>query len=94
MRHLLLISIQYEHCFVKSFGWYDDKNSIFIAMEYLPNGDLHKYLGSPLLESEGQHIVSQVLEGLCFMHQNGFIHRDLKPAVSLAIRTVKVNNVS
>jgi calcium/calmodulin-dependent protein kinase I len=53
-------------------------------MEYFPYGDLHNYLGSPLPESEGQNIVAQVLEGLNFMHQNGFAHRDLKPAVSLA----------
>lgn len=53
-------------------------------MEYLSNGDLRKYLGSPLAEHEGQSIISQVLEGLDYMHQNGFTHRDLKPAVSLA----------
>ena len=58
-------------------------------MEYLPNGDLHKYLTSPLPETEGQHIVFQILEGLDFMHDNGFAHRDLKPAVSLAIRFFK-----
>jgi serine/threonine protein kinase len=63
-------------------------------MEYLPNGDLHKYLGSPLSEREGQIIVSQVVEGLDFMHQNGFAHRDLKPAVSLATRLVTISNVS
>ena len=53
-------------------------------MEYLPAGDLHKYLSSPLPEMEAQHIVFQILEGLHFMHDNGFAHRDLKPAVSLA----------
>ena len=63
-------------------------------MEYLPNGDLHKYLGLPLPESEGQIIVSQVLEGLVFMHQNGFAHRDLKPAVSLFVRLITISNVS
>jgi serine/threonine protein kinase len=52
-------------------------------MEYLPHGDLHKYLSSPLPETDAQHIVSQILEGLDFMHENGFAHRDLKPAVSL-----------
>jgi serine/threonine protein kinase len=59
-------------------------------MEYLPNGDLHKYLGSAFPEREGQEIVSQVLEGLDFMHQNGFAHRDLKPAVSLIIPLILV----
>lgn len=54
-------------------------------MEYLPNGDLEKYLGSPLPEEEARDIVHQVLEGLQFMHENDFTHRDLKPAVSAAI---------
>ena len=63
-------------------------------MEYLPNGDLHKYLSSPLPENEGQHIIHQILEGLSFMHEKGFAHRDLKPAVSLAIHLTKINNIS
>ncbi|KAI4159177.1 MAG: hypothetical protein LQ342_006824 [Letrouitia transgressa] len=76
----------YEQSFVKSFGWYDDNDDVFIAMEYLPYGDLHKYLGSPLPESEGQHIVSQLLEGLHFMHDHDFAHRDLKPNNILVVR--------
>ena len=54
-------------------------------MEYLPDGDLHQHLNSPLSETEGQHIVSQILNGLRFMHEVGFAHRDLKPAVGLAM---------
>ena len=53
-----------------------------MTMEYLPHGDLQKYLGSAIPEGEGQSIVYQVLEGLEFMHERGFTHRDLKPAVS------------
>lgn len=67
---------------MKSFGWYNDADSIFIAMEYLRYGDLHHFLGTPLPEREGQQIVYQIVEGLGFMHENGFAHRDLKPAVS------------
>jgi serine/threonine protein kinase len=54
-------------------------------MEYLPLGDLHNYLGSPLPEHEGQQIATQILEGLDFMHDNDFAHRDLKPAVRLTM---------
>ena len=82
----MLISVKFEECFVKSFGWYDDNDSIYLTMEYLPDGDLHQYLNSPLLEKDGRRIVSQILEGLRFMHERGFTHRDLKPAVRLAIR--------
>ena len=62
-------------------------------MEYLPYGDLHKYISSPLPEKEGQHIVSQILEGLDFMHDNDFAHRDLKPDVSLPLRCFEINNI-
>jgi calcium/calmodulin-dependent protein kinase I len=49
-------------------------------MEYFPLGDLQAYLTSPLPETEVKQICFQILEGLDFMHRNGFAHRDLKPA--------------
>lgn len=52
-------------------------------MEYFPYGDLHQYLRRPLPEIESRQIVEQVLEGLHFMHDYGFVHRDLKPKVRL-----------
>jgi serine/threonine protein kinase len=58
---------------------------VFIAMEYFPLGDLQNYLSSPLSEKEVKQIASQILEGLSFMHDNGFAHRDLKPTVSLLV---------
>lgn len=53
-------------------------------MEYVEHGDLQRYLHSalPLPESDAQQITFQVLEGLQFMHGNGYSHRDLKPGVS------------
>ncbi|KAJ5521021.1 hypothetical protein N7463_001474 [Penicillium fimorum] len=51
-------------------------------MEYLEIGDLHNYLlkqKQPLPELEARSIMSQILEGLDLMHDNGFAHRDLKP---------------
>jgi serine/threonine protein kinase len=75
---------QYERCFVKSYGWYQHEASLFIAMEYLELGDLQDYLldNDKLQEYEAQCIMSQILEGLDLMHDNGFAHRDLKPNVS------------
>lgn len=56
---------------------------MFIAMEYFEHRDLQRHLSlsPPLPESEAQQIVFQVLEGLSFMHENNFSHRDLKPGV-------------
>ena len=51
-------------------------------MEYLEHGDLQKHLTGPLPEVEAKEISSQLVEGLVFMHDNGFAHRDLKPGVS------------
>ena len=62
-------------------------------MEYLPRGDLHQHLSSPLSEEQGQQIVFQILEGLQFMHDMGFAHRDLKPAVSLAVRLIEISDI-
>ncbi|KAJ5394929.1 uncharacterized protein N7487_009232 [Penicillium crustosum] len=73
---------QYERCFVKSLGWYQTEAKLFIAMEYLELGDLQDYLHGqkqPLPEFEAQCIMSQILEGLDLMHENGYAHRDLKP---------------
>lgn len=69
---------------MKSFGWYDDTEAIYIALEYCPHGDLHRYLSrrTPLPLGEAQELTRQILEGLHDMHVNGFAHRDLKPAVS------------
>ncbi|KAI1484617.1 kinase-like domain-containing protein [Biscogniauxia mediterranea] len=70
---------KYAHCFVRSDGWFESIDAVFITMEYLEHGDLHRYLTRPLPEDEVKQITMQVLEGLNYMHQNGFAHRDLKP---------------
>ncbi|OAQ80658.1 protein kinase [Purpureocillium lilacinum] len=80
----------YWHCFVRSHGWFELDDSVFITMEYLEHGDLEQHLKSPLPEVEARQITGQVLEGLSFMHQNGFIHRDLKPGVRENIMVVTV----
>lgn len=52
-------------------------------MEYFPLGDLDSYLqtSQQLPEADVQQVTFQVLEGLLFMHENGYSHRDLKPQV-------------
>lgn len=72
---------QYQQHFVRSLGWYDGAHSVFIAMEYVENGDLQQYVGQCMPEPEMQLIASQVLEGLGYMHDQRYAHRDLKPAV-------------
>ena len=66
---------------MKFLGWFEEPEVLYIAMEYLPEGDLTMCLGSPLQQKTVQTISKQILEGLKVMHQKGMAHRDLKPAV-------------
>ncbi|KAL8867564.1 MAG: hypothetical protein Q9174_005583 [Haloplaca sp. 1 TL-2023] len=70
-----------EAYFVKLLGWYQGNAHIYIAMEYLAEGDLYARVSQPLPEAEVRSISYQLLEGLDFMHRKGFTHRDLKPSV-------------
>lgn len=53
-------------------------------MEYLRLGDLARFRNSdgPFHPTTAGLIVRQVLEGIVFMHEISFAHRDLKPGVS------------
>ncbi|KAI0415955.1 kinase-like domain-containing protein [Xylaria grammica] len=72
---------RYKRCFVRSFGWYEGPGLLSIAMEYCPLGDLQQFLIERTRppESDTREIISQVIQGLQFMHDEGFAHRDLKP---------------
>jgi len=57
------------------------RSKIFIVMEYASNGDLQSYLeskGGKLSEDEARKIFRQMVEGLQYIHSQGFCHRDLK----------------
>ena len=68
--------------FVEFLGWFEEPKTLYIAMEYLKEGDLTKHIGAPLPQETVQNISKQILEGLKVMHQQGIAHRDLKPAVT------------
>jgi serine/threonine protein kinase len=67
--------------FVEYFGWYENDDYVFIIMEYIQHGDLGSCLKVPLPENETREVTFQVAEGLEELHNNGFVHRDLKPEV-------------
>jgi serine/threonine protein kinase len=59
-----------------------DKDNLFIVMEYCENGSLQTILKKfgKFPESLVAVYISQVLEGLIYLHQQGVIHRDIKGA--------------
>ena len=66
---------------MKLLGWYQTKAHIYIAMEYLPEGDLSARVVEAIPEAEARRISYQLLEGLDFMHRKSFTRRDLKLSV-------------
>lgn len=68
-----------------------DQGRLFMALEYLPGGDLLQYVGQlkgPMTVLDASRIAVQVLEALSYAHRQGIIHRDLKPQnILLADRT-------
>jgi eukaryotic-like serine/threonine-protein kinase len=52
----------------------------FIAMEYLPRGDLKARIHQHLTEDEALRYVEQIAMALQVVHDAGLLHRDLKPA--------------
>jgi len=71
--------------FVEFFGWFQDGSDVFLAMEYLPLGDLETSVierSGKISEYEARDIAEQILLGLEIMHAQSFVHRDLKPQVS------------
>ncbi|KAH7143414.1 kinase-like domain-containing protein [Dactylonectria macrodidyma] len=78
---------KYSPYFVRTYGWFENSESIFIAMEFFPLGDLRRSMDTrpPFPESAASQIVRQLTRGINFMHQEGFAHRDLKPANILVV---------
>lgn len=64
---------------------------MFLAMEYIEHGDLGSYLAQPLPEDEVRKITFQVVEGLLCLHNNDFVHRDIKPKVREFFRKIFTN---
>jgi len=73
---------QYK-CFVGFHSSYEDVDYVYIAMEYIPIGDMSKTFadGYQWNESDTKTVIKQLLQGLAVMHKEGITHRDLKPEV-------------
>jgi DNA-binding response OmpR family regulator len=51
----------------------------YLAMEYLPRGDLKARIQRGVTEQEALHYVAEIAAALKVVHEAGLVHRDLKP---------------
>src|SRR5260370_39995563 len=60
----------------------DADGVLFIAMRYVPGGDVHSLVrdSGPLPRERAALILSQVASALDAAHRRGLVHRDVKPA--------------
>lgn len=58
------------------------KNNIYIVTEFCRGGDLVSLVkqSGRLTESQALHYLKEIVEGYCFVEDNGILHRDLKTA--------------
>jgi serine/threonine protein kinase len=70
---------------VRAFDAGNDGNVHYLVTEYVPGSDLRKLVrkslrrGHPLTMAQAAGIISQVAAGLKHAHEQGLIHRDVKP---------------
>lgn len=66
---------------VQVFDYGEDEGRPYMVLEYLPGGTLAERLpqGVALHDDETRRVAADVAAGLGHAHENGVIHRDLKP---------------
>jgi serine/threonine-protein kinase PpkA len=71
LNHPYIIKI-FERAFAKDFA--------YIAMEYLPAGNLVARIRKGLMPDKALHYIRQIAEALGAVHNLSIVHRDLKPS--------------
>ncbi|KAG4090904.1 kinase-like protein [Neocallimastix lanati (nom. inval.)] len=66
---------------VKLLYAFQDKENVYLAMEYVPGGDVRTLITKSgiLLETHARFYISEMFMAVNSLHELGFIHRDIKP---------------
>jgi 3-phosphoinositide dependent protein kinase-1 len=80
-RERLLLSILNYEGIVKIFFTFQDAHSLYLALEYCPNGELYDQirLQNKLSVATAQFYAAEIVLMLEYLRNEGVVHRDLKP---------------
>lgn len=83
-----LASLQSSHI-IQIFDYGEIDGSLYLATQYIPDGDLSQWLArsGPVPPPLALEIVAQVAAALADAHEQGVIHRDVKPSNVLLRRS-------
>ena len=72
--------LRHPNC-LRAYGLESDDKHLYIPYEYVPGSTLRHALRRGELGDEGAiEAAAQVLDGLAFAHEQGIVHRDVKPS--------------
>lgn len=75
------------------YTFFEDSNYVYLVLELAHNGALHRFLvdkQKTLNEFEAANILSQVVNGLQYLHSNNIMHRDMSMSNLLLTATMHV----
>ena len=76
---------------LRFYASFEDRQAFYIVMEHAEKGDLlnyikRKYGGTMSLSDLRVRVLTPLLKALSYLHQQGIIHRDVKPENILVVR--------
>eukprot|EP01113_Clastostelium_recurvatum_P001880 TRINITY_DN1077_c0_g1_i1.p1 TRINITY_DN1077_c0_g1~~TRINITY_DN1077_c0_g1_i1.p1 ORF type:complete len:484 (+),score=137.89 TRINITY_DN1077_c0_g1_i1:145-1596(+) len=76
----IMTKLDHKHI-VKLIDKIDSREHLFLILEIVPGGELFDRvrLKGNYTEVDAAEVVTQILDGVAYMHEQGVVHRDLKP---------------